>query len=259
MLKLVTSNIEGDVHLDLVQQFLANQKTDVVCLQEVFEQDLPALLGKGFQSAFLPMCLKVNRDGVSLPWGVAIASRLPVNSAHTHYYRKAAEDIIAYDHRDKHATLSYGIAGMRFVVEGAPVNIITTHFTWTPDGLPDTSQDADMSAMLQLLANQPPHILCGDFNIPRRQNRHYVTLTKHYTDHVPQEVASSIHVPMHYARHKPGVAEKLSALMVDYIFSTPNSYRIDDVTMHGGISDHCAISAEITPTVQSQCRNFTSM
>ncbi len=245
MPKLVTANIEGDLHLDLVKPFLALQKPDVVCLQEVFEPDVPVLLGEEFQTAFLPMCLKINRHGASLPWGIAIACRFPVNAVHSHYYRRPVDHIIAYDHSNKRETLSYGIVGMRFALDGLPVNVITTHFTWTPDGRADENQDADMAALLKLLAAEPPHILCGDFNIPRRQNRHYDTLTTHYADHVPQHIASSIHVPFHYARHKPGGAETLATLMVDYIFSIPNAYRIEDVALHGGISDHCAISANV--------------
>jgi endonuclease/exonuclease/phosphatase family metal-dependent hydrolase len=243
--KLVTANIEGDLHLDLVKPFLLGQDPNIVCLQEVFEPDVPELLGADFHSAFLPMCLKVNRHGEPSPWGVAIASRLPVISTHQIYYRRPVDRIIAYDHKNKRDTLSFGFVGMKLGVDGLPVNVITTHFTWTPDGLADANQDADMAALLQLLAAEPPHILCGDFNIPRRQNRLYGTLTQHYTDHVPQDIQSSIHVPFHYARHKPGGAETLAKLMVDYIFSTPGAYHVEDVALHGGISDHCAITAEI--------------
>jgi endonuclease/exonuclease/phosphatase family metal-dependent hydrolase len=250
LLKLVTANIEGDLHLDLVRPFLLGQNPDIVCLQEVFEQDVPDLLGEGYQSAFLPMCLKVNRNGESAPWGVAIASRRPVIATHQKYYRRPVDHIIAYDHRNKRDTLSYGYVSMRIDVDGLPITVITTHFTWSPDGLADANQDADLAALLKVLASEPPHILCGDFNIPRRQNRLYGTLTEHYTDHVPQDIASSLHVPFHNARHKPGVAEKLATLMVDYIFSTPNSYRVADVALHGGISDHCAISAKVRLTAQ---------
>jgi endonuclease/exonuclease/phosphatase family metal-dependent hydrolase len=247
LLNLVTANIEGDLHLDLVKPFLDRENPDVVCLQEIFEQDVSGLVGNKFQSAFLPMCLKFNREGKPSPWGVAIASRLQVVSTHQNYYRRPVDRIITYDHRNKRDSLSYGFVGIRLDVDGLPINIITTHFTWTPDGLADADQDEDMANMLALLAREPPHILCGDFNVPRRQNRLYGTLTERYTDHVPQEIASSIYVPFHYGRHKPGGAEKLSTLMVDYIFSTPGTCRVEAVALHGGISDHCAITAKVTP------------
>ncbi len=248
MMKLVSANIEGDLHLDKVSAFLQHQNPDVVCLQEVFQRDVPILLGQDFKGEFLPMCLKVNRSGELAPWGLSIASRRPLQRVRTGYYHRATQDLVAFDEKNKRHTIWQGFAGLQLEDDGAVVNVITTHFTWTPNGVSDANQDADIVALLGLMRDETPHVLCGDFNIPRRQNELYKTLMQHYTDHVPPEITSSIYVPLHYARHKPNVAERLAQYMVDYILSTPGAYRVETVALHGGISDHYGLTAEINGT-----------
>ncbi len=245
MIRLVSANIEGDLHLDLVLPFLRKQQPDVICLQEVFGSDIPVLTGPSFQSFFLPMSRKINRSGDLADWGLAIASRLSVQKSFSDYYYCPVSGIVAFDEILKRDTVAQGIAGITLAANGAAVTVVATHFTWTPDGAPNHAQDADIIALLDFVKPLAPHVLCGDFNIPRRQNRHYQTLTAHYTDQVPKDVRSSIYVPLHYARHKPGIAQKLENLMVDYIFSTPGAYRVSNVELHGGISDHYALTAEI--------------
>jgi endonuclease/exonuclease/phosphatase family metal-dependent hydrolase len=246
MFRLITANIEGDRHLEKLVPFFASQSFDIVCLQEVFQSDVMQLVGPDFQVEFLPMCLKANKAGDLFPWGAAIASRLPVKKVISRYYYKPNPELAPYDEKKKRQTIAQGLVGLQLVAGDRSLNVITTHFTWTPDGAPDANQDKDIVTLLDMLALEPPHILCGDFNIPRRQNHHYPTLAHHYTDHIPQDIESSVYVPLHYAREKPGVAQKLSGLMVDYIFSTPNAYRVENVERHGALSDHWLFTADIT-------------
>ncbi len=245
MVRLVSVNIEGDVHLELIAPFLARQGADIVCLQEVFRDDLQMFFGDASRVEFLPMSLKVNRQGGLADWGIAMATRLPVREAWNTYYYQPATELVPFDERAKRQTVGHGVVGMRLTVASTELTVVTTHFTWTPDGMPDTNQDTDIVALLNMLQPLEPHVLCGDFNIPREQNRHYRELAKRYTDHVPLNVLSSIHVPLHNARHRSGVSEKLGRLMVDYIFSTPDSYGINNVELHGGVSDHLALTATI--------------
>jgi len=56
-LKLVSLNIEGSKHLDLVLSFLEREAPDVVCVQELFESDAPLFESRlGMEHAFAPIC-----------------------------------------------------------------------------------------------------------------------------------------------------------------------------------------------------------
>jgi endonuclease/exonuclease/phosphatase family metal-dependent hydrolase len=244
-MRLVSANIEGDLHLDKVLPFLSRQDADVICLQEVFRDDLATLADAMHTTQFLPMCLKPNRHGLWSEWGLAIASRPEVLETSQFYYHRPDPGMVRFEESAKRQTVAQGALALRLAVDAAELTVIATHFTWTPDGAPDDTQTTDMDALLHQLSRFAPHLLCGDFNIPRKQNRLYQNLAARYTDHIPQHVASSIYVPLHYARHKPGVAEKLASFMVDYVFSTPGSCKITNVELHGGISDHMAITAEV--------------
>jgi endonuclease/exonuclease/phosphatase family metal-dependent hydrolase len=244
-MKLVSANIEGDLHLDKVGPFLRQQNADVICLQEVFVDDLPDLLGRDVQFHFLPMTLKTKRSSETAAWGTAIAHRLPGKLVICDYYHKPTEVLVPFNESAKQPTIWHGVIGVQISSGDRTMNIYTTHFTWTPDGAPDANQRGDMAKLLALLADESPHVLCGDFNIPRQQNSLYGILTRHYTDHVPPDSASSIYLPLHYVRHDAAKSAKLAAFMVDYIFSTPGTYRIENFAMHGGVSDHFALSAEV--------------
>ena len=58
MLKLVSVNIEGELHIDLITSFLEKEMPDVVALQEVFEADFQDFKNKlGMNGVFAPMAI----------------------------------------------------------------------------------------------------------------------------------------------------------------------------------------------------------
>jgi endonuclease/exonuclease/phosphatase family metal-dependent hydrolase len=238
----VSANIEGDRHLERVIPFVKNLAPDVICLQEVFEPDLPAILGDGWQTQFLPMTLKPMRSGQWAEHGIAIASRQPVANAVKAYYHQLAPEPVRFDEKDKRSTCWHGVAGF----DVGALTVFVTHFTWTPNGVSDANQEKDMAALLNLMGQQKPHILCGDFNIPRAQNSMYSVLAKQYTDHVPARFTGSLDLSLHYAARNPAVAARIGNYMVDYVLSNGSSYRVDNVEMHSGLSDHRLLTADIS-------------
>ncbi len=70
-----------------------------------------------------------------------------------------------------------------------------------------------------------------------------------YKDNIPAEYVWSLDMGLHRAANgglqEGAAAQGLPGLMVDGLFSTPE-YTISDVRMHDGISDHCAIVAQVT-------------
>ncbi len=248
MKKLVTVNIEGDKHLERVRPFLAEENPDIVCLQEAFRDDVQDLLGSEFQIEFLPMCLKERMDGSLSQWGVAVATRAPAHSVIREYYHQPTTALVPYDGitiHTKRNTIWQGVVGV-VVADGAEtLTVFSTHFTWTPDGASNEYQASDMKGLLSFLETQPPHVLCGDFNIPRKQNELYPILASHYSDHVPQEYETSMYLPLHRTKDDPIEGPRVASFMVDYILSTPGAYSIPPAVMQCNMSDHCALIATI--------------
>ena len=78
-------------------------------------------------------------------------------------------------------------------------------------------------------------MLCGDFNAPRG-GEIFGLLAQKYKDNVPQKYTTSIDGILHRAGPLP--------FMVDGLFSTPG-YTVSHVEMVCGISDHCALIANV--------------
>lgn len=111
----------------------------------------------------------------------------------------------------------------------------TTHFTWTPDGEADEVQRTDIESLFAVLEKQGDIIFTGDFNAPRGKEI-FSRLAERYHDNVPSEYTTSIDSTLHRAGDLPH--------MVDGIFST-SGYAVQNVRMVCGVSDHCALVAEV--------------
>ena len=123
--------------------------------------------------------------------------------------------------------------------------IATTHFTWAPNGNISTdAQHMDMDAFLFHMEKYKPHVMCGDFNIPRGHNDLYDKLLIAYKDAVPELYATSLDAEFHRLRLDQDRKVLLERYMVDYIL-TQEPYRAEDVRLQFGVSDHAAVIATI--------------
>lgn len=234
-LKLISINIEGRKHLDLVLPFLREQNPDVVCLQEVYEPDFQMFINAlGMKGHFAPMTLNtISENSPLLPWGVCILTALPFTEAQKRYYYGNGNPIPVFVDNIKtmYKVLVSGVVRKG----GVPYTIGTTHFTWTPNGEADEHQRHDMPALLAELEKFPEIVFCGDFNAPRGREI-FTMLSCRYKDNIPLTYETSIDGNL----HRDG---KLK-VMVDGLFSTPQ-YRAENVALVSGVSDHCAIIAKI--------------
>lgn len=249
MKKLLTLNVEGDKHLDLVRAFIEREDPDIICLQELFEGNMRTILASEYHVEFLQMCIHKRADGVEDAWGMAVASKTPLLNVVREYYFQPTAQFVLFDLTNietKRKTLWQGFIGATIEDESGPLRIFTTHFTWTPHGyIAHEYQAADLKTMLTRLSLEEPHIICGDFNIPRKQNALYPILHAHYTDNVPEEYTTSMHMPLHRVKDHPVEGAALATYMVDYIFSSPDAYTVKAVRMECGMSDHCALISHI--------------
>jgi endonuclease/exonuclease/phosphatase family metal-dependent hydrolase len=253
-MKLISLNIEGHRHLhERVIPFLIEQQPDVVCLQEVFGVDMPhlkhALQADGL---FVPMSnvteVSKHQSHALGELGLAIFSKHPDAQYDFAYYVtkpiQEGSSLPIFFHNQDANSMHRALAWVTIPHDhsGHSSTIATTHFTWSPQGSYTPEQANDLKALLTIAAQLPPHIVCGDFNSPRRQKAqddHYsqqnvfAQLAAIYTDNIPQEISTSLDEQW----HKAGKLE----FMVDGLFSTPGIFELHNTHLVGGVSDHKAV------------------
>lgn len=236
-ISVVTLNIEGDKHFDRFAPVLTRITPDVVCLQEVFAEDLPGIaIRLGFsmqQYEFLPMTTIDKENPYSInpkgPWGVAILSRID-HDDFSHLYYKGEGNMPEFSTPN---SVDRGILFSTFYARsGEAVPLGTTHFTWTGDGESSPEQQADFVSLQKRVSELPPHVLCGDFNSPRGKET-YQSFEQLYKDGLPKKVTTTIDGTLHYA----GELE----LVVDTVFYH-SPLEIEVVEILEGVSDHKGIS-----------------
>lgn len=234
-LRLVSVNIERSKHLDRVIPFLHTENPDVVCMQELNEWDVEHFKKElSMEVSYVPLGINPKEqhhpDGPGVI-GIGIFSR-SIISATTYFYRGRAENGRVSVH---HLLQNLALLVCEIKHEDTIFRVITTHFTWTPDGLPTELQRTDCTHMLESLESIDQFILCGDFNAPRG-GEIFTRIANRYTDTIPPEYISSIDGDLHRAGPLP--------YMVDGLFSTPE-YVVSGVRLQNAVSDHCAIVARI--------------
>lgn len=242
-LKLVSINIERSKHLDRVVSFLEREQPDVVCFQELREGDLLLFEEKlGMHSAFLSNS-QHREQGAQETYviGTGILTALPLQNVSLNYYRGSEQEArhnAPYEYITHTAT---GVLSAEVLKDNERFIIATTHFTWTPDGLPDEFQRTDIEKLFDILRQLEEVLLCGDFNAPRG-GEIWQMLADKYTDNIPLQYKTSLDVTLHRAgKERP---HELENKMVDGLFTTPG-YVARDVRLEFGISDHAAIVATI--------------
>lgn len=235
-LKLISLNVERSLHLARVLPFLKEQHADVVCLQELPEPDVPLFERElGVKCTYAPM-VNHHPDTGSIPAinGNAVLTQLPVRGSIVNYYVGDGKNI--QNEPLRYIPVHEGLIMLDVEKEGTAYRMMTTHFTWTPDGKPTDEQREHMKKLLQVLGTMGEFVLAGDFNAPRGGEM-WEELASRYKDNIPSHYTTSLDPNLHRA----GPLER----MVDGIFSTPG-YVVSDVELVNGVSDHCALVATVS-------------
>lgn len=235
-LSLVQINIERSKHVGLVLPFLLRQHPDVICMQELMEEDLEHFKRElGMEAVYAPMAVHPRPESVPGVVGLAVFSRLPLSLSRTTYYHKSTDPLPQHT-----PGLPDSIANalIRFDVEkgGVLYRLATTHFTWAAEGGVNDLQRVNLQKLFALLEREGELVLTGDFNAPRG-GEIFSAIAARYKDNIPPEYTTSIDGSLHRA----GPME----YMVDCIFSTPG-YTVSDVKLVSGVSDHCAVVATVS-------------
>ncbi len=242
-MKIVSLNIEGSKHVNRVIPFLEAEQADVICLQEAQLDLHPYLEKAGYTFHVLPMTLRTDDSHLNEPEGLLLATRHET-TFDSFYYHMPEEGIQPFIKAAWRDTCAYGVLFADVTFQGKLFRIGTTHFTWTPDGMPNSEQDADADALFSFLRTQKPHVICGDFNIPRLHNYNYKRLTELYTDAIPTNYTSSLDRTLHRCGKDAQRSIMFDEYMVDYL-CTQTPYTASDVRLQFGISDHAGIVATL--------------
>jgi endonuclease/exonuclease/phosphatase family metal-dependent hydrolase len=238
--KIASINIEGDKHLDRVIPFLQSQNFDVICLQEVLNKDV-SLFKKELEmdAKYYPSVYfgSENRGGITPGnlWGILTLVKKDCSSFFSHTYVGSEKDIPHFDN-DNFNRVNRILAGVEYKFGGDVFRILTTHFTWIPDGKTNDEQRNDYKKLLQYLDLYDEFVLCGDFNAPRGQEI-WDSLAQKYTDNTPQEILTTMDQNLHKV--------KGLQLVVDGMFST-SQYVVKNVVVQDGLSDHMATYATVS-------------
>jgi len=244
VMKLISINIEEDKHLARVLPFILKELPDVLCLQEVYEENLPDFQKMGYDGEFAPMAY-IQEQEKSKVVGTALLTYHTLKNFELFYYRGSRETVCHFDRSNVFETQQKAVLCADILIGDETFTIATTHFTWTPDGnTANSAQIVDMEKFLAYIATMKPHVICGDFNIPRHHNPLYKKLTQHYMDTIPQQYTSSLDSSLHRLGHMPDKKEIFESFMVDYIFTQP-PYEATDVRLEFGVSDHAGIVGTI--------------
>ena len=140
MLKLISVNIEMDMHHDTVIPFLQKEKADVVCMQELFESDISMYEeALGMKSIFEPMARTASfkfggpEDKV---YGIAIFTKHEALSGYEDVIGDRTEIPVLNKPNDRMVERDSSRRMLLWADVSTPdgqcYRIVNTHFTWTP-------------------------------------------------------------------------------------------------------------------------------
>jgi len=271
--KVVSLNIEGDKHLAEVIELIGRERPDLVCLQEVFEDDFKRFMGKfGMKGIFSPTVFidKPGKPGFkkSGVFGVAMMGRLAGKFGAEYYFKRRGQDLPRYR--------GWPNAGHRTLVwqkiDNGPT-VAATHFTWSKGGQATEKQRRELKKLMKLLVRIKPDILCGDFNAPRGarlrrgfggQGEIWAKLAERFIDNIPAEIRTTLDQKLHYANGMELVVDGFftpaprrvrgSAMPVNrHGFTLPkNDVQVISLKLIGGVSDHLAIVAKLSINVRGR-------
>ncbi len=241
-MKLISLNIETDIHNDAVLEFLKKENPDVFCVQELLEENVSFYENKlNMKCIFRPQ-IYIYFLGHGGPQnkrvGVGIFAKNILSSGHAYYtgdpatIEKPFEEYFPIDEKaENHVLLWADIPD----TNGKIFRIATTHFTLTEKGESTPWQLETLEMLFKELDPLGQFVLCGDMNAPRGRET-FNRLAEKYKDNIPPEYLTSLDQKLHRV---PGLM-----YMVDGLFTTQD-YIAENVKLVDGISDHMAIVANI--------------
>lgn len=238
-IRVFSLNIERDKHIELILHFLREFRPNVICLQELLEPDFglfkDSLEMEGFFSPMVKKPIIQRSKEILVTQGIGLFTNLPIIQSKQICYLGHTGQLLRLNENDM-TTVNWMLLYVTVVKNGQKFTLGTTHFIWSPDGKPSKLQRKGVESLLNHLKDIPEIVFCGDFNTPRG-GKIWDSIAECYKDNIPAEYQSSIDSEF----HRFGDLQ----ILVDVLFSTPDCYCFKNVRLISGLSDHCAVVAEI--------------
>ncbi|MFA6463908.1 MAG: endonuclease/exonuclease/phosphatase family protein [Candidatus Paceibacterota bacterium] len=242
-MKLISLNIELNEHREKVLSFLKKEDPDVVCLQELLEEDLQRFKNELGMDGVFEVWRYVN-DSHRLEckgkrFGTAIFAKNILNSGHFFYMGSKENISRSFDEYLMDENLKENNVFIWIETEnnnGEKFKFITTHLPVTEHGEVTEYQLEVVDSLLEELQKSGEFILCGDTNAPRGRES-FDRISRKYKDNIPKEYKTSLDQNLHRV--------KGLQYMVDGLFTTPG-YIAENVKLVDGVSDHMAIVANMS-------------
>lgn len=244
-MKIISINIERDLHTETVVPFLKNEKPDIVCIQEIFEDQLSYYekeLGMGY--FFKPMAFWDSSKGCKenkgpRKFGIAIFTK-KIKEINYKYIVGEEDNLnihVSSTSVEKRNNANILVIWAKVIVEnGKEYNIANTHFTWTYEVIATSFQIEDAKKLINILdSNLDEFILVGDTNAPRGRATFDMIADK-FKDNIPMEYKTSIDQNLHRV--------KGLMYMIDCFF-TKGDIDVKNVKLVDGISDHMAVVGDV--------------
>jgi len=237
-IKLISLNIEGNKHLkEKVLPFLKMEDPDVICLQEVFKNNVKSIKKSlkmtGF---FVPMGLVnyklSNNCSFNDEWGLLVLTKLSIDNSGYKYYCGNSDNLPIFYFGVDPNIVNRAVAWIQVSNQKQSFTIVTTHFVWSFAGSISTEQTQALVRLYDSLSQFHDCVLIGDFNTPRGKEI-YSDLSSRYEDNIPSQITTTI--DNQYHRSKDHIE-----FVVDGVFSS-SKYKVSQVSIVDGLSDHCAI------------------
>jgi endonuclease/exonuclease/phosphatase family metal-dependent hydrolase len=242
-MKVISLNIEGNKHYELVLPFLHTENPDVICLQEVLEDDVnmffsefPEMIG-----TFKPFTYYGSKhERYASMSGKIFGNLVLAKNAYTtdsFYYWGSEINARVTDELeliDATCRQNYSLVYIKVKADkNKDIVICTTHFPVTEEGESTPHQLEIIEPLSIKLKEFENFVLCGDFNAPRGGET-FGLLTKMYKDNIPEKYMTSLDQNLHRV--------KGLQYMVDGCFSS-GDVNVTSVKLCDGVSDHMAVVA----------------
>jgi endonuclease/exonuclease/phosphatase family metal-dependent hydrolase len=243
-MKLVSLNIEGNKHYERFIPFLEKENPDVICMQEVLEEDFEFLKEKlHMQGIYKPQAYVCNtsehyRNTRGKHFGVAVFAKNILDSGYVFYWGKEESTALPFEeyYTRQEELRSYVLLWVDIQdASGAVLRFASTHYPISTQGESSAHQLEVIAPFLEKLDELKDFVVCGDFNAPRG-NETFRRIAEKYHDNIPVKYVTSLDQNLHRV--------KGLMFMVDCLFST-QAYHVTDVSLVDGLSDHMAIVATV--------------
>lgn len=241
-MKLISLNIELNRHHDLVLPFLKKENPDIICLQELLEEDFDMYKKELGMEGVIRITSYVN-DSIHLEslgkkYGIGIFSNSIVDSGYSFYVSDLHNIEIPYEDYVSDKNLVECRALLWADIKDGSDNIfkiVTSHMPITHHGEVTTFQIESNDKFIKQAKELGDFVFCGDTNAPRGREA-FDRISKEFKDNIPLSCKTSLDSKI----HKSGGVD----FMVDCLFTT-SKYIASNVELKGGISDHMAVISDI--------------